>query len=300
MLIKSITICGGIILKAPVIFNGYGFYMLENGQSSVIGRMSKKEFQKYETLLDELNPLQDLFRTYQIMKSQSDTFFNTPNLEKSNDMSSEDIFRVMEISSTLFILSNRMFIDNCKNLKRRINSESIGRIIEALERQSSEKNMKVLRDYATHASLPMSNAIINKSWKQGDSSFTVETVIELDKRKMVDVKLSKTDNAIINQWEKGVLKISDVMNQASEDVEKMFMEVVQTFMNENIAEYLKKQVLTDKEKWTDQLLPMNVTGITYQNPYQDFKYKKPIIKRKRIDSDALSLFISTIINLENA
>lgn len=161
---------------------------------------------------------------------------------------------------------HRMFVDNCKSFQRNHENANISALIINLQNKDTEKNMKVLRDYAMHTSIPMSGVKMHTDINDEANlrqRFHSTLHVKIDADEMDTHELSRQNIERINEWghELDITeKIKTAWNNLKDYAKKVFKNYLGTYVDEN----LRKVVISDKKLWQKKLIPLKTQGITYQ------------------------------------
>lgn len=183
------------------IFEGYAFVQVNT--FGIIQQIDKEKFESYSKLLKIFLPIQDLYRAYRNVNLQFSLLQGLTAQYDAGKIDPNTVFNLTESSITAYILMHRMFVDNCKSFKRNHNDADISALIIDLQNKDTEKNMKVLRDYAMHTSIPMSGVKIatdinNKVDPQQRFHSTLH--VKIDAGEMDTHGLSRQNRERINEW----------------------------------------------------------------------------------------------------
>lgn len=272
------------------IFEGYAFVQVNT--FGVIQQINKEKFENYSKLLKIFLPIQDLYLAYRNVNLQFSLLRDLTTQYDTGKIDSNTVFDLTESSITAYILMHRMFVDNCKSFQRNHKNANISDLIINLQNENTEKNMKVLRDYAMHTNIPMSQveistSINNKAHFQQRFHSILHVKINADE--MDTHGLSCQDRERINEWGHELditTEIKTAWNNLKDFAKKVFKNYLDTYVDEN----LRKVVISDKKLWQDRLIPLKTIGITYQ--------PKNSIPRDTVfmDYDALEYCIRCILD----
>ena len=232
-------------------------------------------YRAYRNVNLQFSLLQDLTAQYDAGKIDPNTVFN-----------------LTESSITAYILMHRMLVDNCKSFQRNYKNANISDLIIDLQNKNTEKNMKVLRDYAMHTSIPMSGVKMHTDMSnEADPKqrFHSTLRVKINADEMDTHGLSRQDRERINEWGHELditAEIKTAWNNLKDFAKKVFKNYLDTYVDEN----LRKVVISDKKLWQDRLIPLKTIGITYQ--------PKNSIPRDTVfmDYDALAYCINCILD----
>ena len=237
-------------------------------------------------------PIQDLYRAYRNVNLQFSLLQDLTAQYDAGKIDSNTVFNLTESSITAYILMHRMFVDNCKSFKQNYKNTNISDLIIDLQNKNTEKNMKVLRDYAMHTSIPMSGVKMHTDMSnEADPKqrFHSTLRVKINADKMDTHGLSRQDRERINEWGHELditAEIKTAWNNLKDFAKKVFKNYLDTYVDEN----LRKVVISDKKLWQDRLIPLKTIGITYQ--------PKNSIPRDTVfmDYDALAYCINCILD----
>lgn len=272
------------------ILEGYGFVTNIRGIPEIISETDQKSYKNYSSLIVTLREIEPLYRTYQILQTQYNLLCNISKLWAQGNMDGDTIFHLIETQSVLYILANRMFIDNCINFENRFNDRNMQQIIDRTNQTTEEKNLKALRDYASHTSLPISYPQIstNKNYQQKKITYSIAAII--DRNKMIStVRLSGEDKKMIDSWSDGKLEIIHEIIQANKKIVDLMNGLIKIYLKPNVSFELQHQIMNDTELWNKKLIPYHSNGVTYQSETQ---VQRPYL----VDYQLLATSISTIVN----
>ena len=232
-------------------------------------------YRAYRNVNLQFSLLQDLTAQYDAGKIDPNTVFN-----------------LTESSITAYILMHRMFVDNCKSFQRNHKNANISDSIIDLQNKNTEKNMKVLRDYSMHTSIPMSGVKMHTDMSnEADPKqrFHSTLRVKINADEMDTHGLSRQDRERINEWGYE-LDITTEINTAWNNLKDFAKKVFKNYLDAYVDENLRKVVISDKKLWRERLIPLKTQGITYQ--------PKNSIPRDTVfmDYDALAYCINCILD----
>ena len=273
------------------ILDGYAFVQVNT--FGVIQQTDKERFKEYSKLLKKFILLLDLFRTYRNVNIQFSSLATLMSKYDDGKIDPNTVFNISESSMTAYILMHRMFVDNCKSFQRKFENTNVSKLIIDLQNKSTEKNMKVLRDYAMHTSIPMSQVGINTSINYKIDSkqrfhSTLHVMINADRMNTHD--LSDFDRKVIKEWKDDRLDITDEIKTAWRNLTIFAKKVFKDYLNMWVDDNLRQLVILDRKLWKEKLIPLKTTGIVYQ-PQNGIPQDNVLI-----DYDALAYFIECILN----
>ena len=270
------------------IFEGYGF--VQSNTFGIISEINKEDFKDYYCLLSKLKCSQDLYIAYRNVQMQYNLFVNLADQYSAGKINDDNIFKILESVITAYIMLHRTFVENCKAFGRIYSKakSDISNLIIDLQNKESEQNIKVLRDYAMHTSIPMSNISIGTVVNYKKNSLKTMSV-EIIAKKMDKHDLSNWDKQIIDNWKYGKLEIIKEINNTWNNLQVFSRKVFHAYINSYISENLIKKVQSDKKLWMSRLIPYRTIGITYQ--------PKNSIPKQTIfmDNDALAYCINILL-----
>ena len=246
------------------IFEGYAFVQVNT--FGIIQQIDKEKFESYSKLLKIFLPIQDLYRAYRNVNLQFSLLRDLTTQYDAGKIDSNTVFNLTESSITAYILIHRMFVDNCKSFQRNYKNANISDLIIDLQNKNTEKNMKVLRDYAMHTSIPMSGVKMHTDMSnEADPKqrFHSTLRVKINADEMDTYGLSRQDRERINEWGRELditAEIKTAWNNLKDFAKKVFKNYLDTYVDEN----LRKVVISDKKLWQDRLIPLKTIGITYQ------------------------------------
>lgn len=272
------------------IFEGYAFVQVNT--FGVIQQINKEKFENYSKLLKIFLLIQDLYRAYRNVNLQFSLLQDLTAQYDAGKIDPNTVFNLTESSITAYILMHRMFVDNCKSFQQNYKNANISDLIIDLQNKNTEKNMKVLRDYAMHTSIPMSGVKMHTDMSnEADPKqrFHSTLRVKINADEMDTHGLSRQDSERINEWGHELditAEIKTAWNNLKDFAKKVFKNYLDTYVDEN----LRKVVISDKKLWQDRLIPLKTIGITYQ--------PKNSIPRNTVfmDYDALAYCINCILD----
>ena len=272
------------------IFEGYAFVQVNT--FGIIQQIDEEKFGNYNKLLRVFLPIQDLYRAYRNVNLQFSLLQDLTAQYDAGKIDSNTVFNLTESSITAYILMHRMLVDNCKSFQRNYKNANISDLIIDLQNKNTEKNMKVLRDYAMHTSIPMSGVKMHTDMSNEvdpKQRFHSTLRVKINADEMDTHGLSRQDRERINEWghEQDITaEIKTAWNNLKDFAKKVFKNYLDTYVDEN----LRKVVISDKKLWQDRLIPLKTIGITYQ--------PKNSIPRDTVfmDYDALAYCINCILD----
>ncbi|KRL88060.1 hypothetical protein [Lactobacillus kalixensis] len=155
--------------------------------------------------------------------------------------------------------------------------------------------MKVLRDYAMHTSIPMTQAEITTkiNYKAKPQNTIASTLsIFINANEMDLHSLSKFDKSVISNWENNKLNIVPEIKDAWRNTKIFSKNVFTNYLDKYLCDNLCDLVKSDRNLWEHTLIPRSATGITYQ-PKNSFPQDSIIM-----DHDALSFCIQCILDMD--
>ena len=248
------------------IFNGYGFVTDINRMPEVIKKIDHKTYQKYYSFIKILHAIEPLYRTYTITQTQFSILDKITTIMQQDKVETNTIHQLIETQTVLYILANRMFMDNCKNFWERTKNKNLQAIIDRVNQSIEEKNMKLLRDYALHTSLPISQNqfSVEKNFKERKIVYRISATI--DRNKMITTKyLSKEDIRMTQRWENGKLEIVSEIKHANKKIKQLMQDIVTVYLKDNVSLELNNKVCKDADLWRKVLVPYHTTGIVFQS-----------------------------------
>lgn len=183
------------------IFEGYAFVQVNT--FGVIQQIDKEKFENYSKLLRIFLPIQDLYRTYRNVNLQFSLLQDLTAQYDAGKIDPNTVFNLTESSITAYILMYRMFVDNCKSFQRNYKNANTSDLIIDLQNESTERNMKVLRDYVMHTNIPMSQAGISTSINnKADSQQKFHSIlhVKINADEMDTHDLSRQNRERIKEW----------------------------------------------------------------------------------------------------
>lgn len=246
------------------IFEGYVFVQVNT--FGIIQQIDEEKFGNYNKLLRVFLPIQNLYLAYRNVNLQFSLLRDLTTQYDAGKIDSNTVFNLTESSITAYILMHRMFVDNCKSFQRNHKNANISDLIINLQNENTEKNMKVLRDYAMHTNILMSQveistSINNKAHFQQRFHSILHVKINADK---MDIHgLSRQDREKINEWGHELditTEIENAWNNLNTFVKQLFKSYLDAYVDKN----LHKVVISDKKLWQERLIPLKTMGITYQ------------------------------------
>lgn len=272
------------------IFEGYAFVQVNT--FGIIQQIDEEKFENYNKLLRVFLPIQNLYLAYRNVNLQFSLLRDLTTQYDTGKIDSNTVFNLTESSITAYILMHRMFVDNCKSFQRNHKNANISDSIIDLQNKNTEKNMKVLRDYAMHTSIPMSGVKMHTDMSnEADPKqrFHSTLRVKINADEMDTHGLSRQDRERINEWGHELditAEIKTAWNNLKDFAKKVFKNYLDTYVDEN----LRKVVISDKKLWQDRLIPLKTIGITYQ--------PKNSIPRDTVfmDYDALAYCINCILD----
>lgn len=246
------------------IFEGYAFVQVNT--FGVIQQIDKEKFENYSKLLRIFLPIQDLYRAYRNANLQFSLLQDLKAQYDAGKIDSNTVFNLTESSITAYILMHRMFVENCKSFHRNHNDADISPLIIELQNKDTEKNMKVLRDYAMHTSIPISQVGISTSVNnKADFQQRFHSIlhVKINADEMDTHGLSGQNRERINEWGHE-LDITAEIEKAWNNLNNFVKKVFKSYLDAYVDETLHKVVISDKKLWQERLIPLRTTGITYQ------------------------------------
>lgn len=179
------------------IFIGYGF--VQSNTDLVISKITRKTYKKYEKILHCFAKIQNLYCAYRNTSIQFNLINSFTRQYDLGKLKRDTLYQFEINSLTAYILMHRMFVDNCKSFYKKYPDANIQPLIQNLENKLSERNMKILRDYAMHTSIPMSEIGIKTNISFTNKINNTSLQIELKKDDMDIEYLSKFDKSVIEE-----------------------------------------------------------------------------------------------------
>ena len=181
-----------------------------------------------------------------------------------------------------------MFIDNCKNLAIQLNDLNLDDPINSCDKTECEENLHVLRNYANHATIPISG-LTTESLSNGEAK--IRPTI---KRQDLKGNFNKHDRSIINTWPENGIEIMPEITKSNTIIQNLLKAIIQKFIKTRINEKETEQIKADKEMWKNILIPQKTRGV----------FPLPLSSEPKVaytDSLLLKMVVSSIIdNVEHS
>lgn len=217
--------------------------------------ITKDQFEIYSHFINKLRPLENIIQTYKMTQNQYTELRTVPHIIENLPILSEQGSDLAIQKTTIYIMVNRMFIDNCKNLMVQLDDLNLNDLINSYDKTPCEENLHVLRNYANHATIPISGLTTESST---NSEPRIRPTI---KRKDLKGHFNKHDKSIINNWSESGIEIMLEITKANTIIQKMIRDIIQRFVKIRITDREIKQVKTDKKIWKDILIPQKTRGV---------------------------------------
>lgn len=245
--------------------------------------ITKEQFEIYSQFINKLSPLENIVQTYKMTQNQYTELRAVPHIIENLPILSEQGSDLAIQKTTIYIMVNRMFIDNCKNLIIQLDNLNLNALINSCEKTPCEENLRVLRNYANHATIPISGLTTESST---NSEPKIRPTI---KRNDLKGHFNKHDKSIINNWSESEIKIMSEITKANTIIQKLIRAIIQEFVKTRITDREIEQIKADKKIWKDILIPKKTRGV----------FPLPLSSEAKVaytDSLLLKLVISSIIN----
>lgn len=248
--------------------------------------ITKEQFEIYSQFINKLRPLENIIQTYKMTQNQYTELQTVPHIIENLPILSEQGADLAIQKTIIYIMVNRMFIDNCKNLMVQLDDLNLNDLIKSYDKTPCEENLHVLRNYANHATIPISGLTTESLSSLTNSELRIRPTI---KRKDLKGHFNKHDKSIINNWSESGIEIMLEITKANTIIQKMIRAIIQRFVRIRITDREIKQVKTDKKIWKDILIPQKTRGV----------FPLPLSSDVEVaytDSLLLKLVISSIVN----
>ena len=217
--------------------------------------ISKEQFKIYSQFINKLSPLKNIIQTYKMTQNQYIELQAVPRIIENLPILGEEGYDLAIQKTTIYIILNRMFIDNCKNLAIQLNDLNLNDPINSCDKTKCEENLHVLRNYANHATIPISG-LTTESSSNGEAK--IRPTI---KRQDLKGKFNKHDRLIINTWPKNGIEIMPEITKSNTIIQKLLKAIIQKFIKTRINEEEIEQIKADKEIWKNILIPQKTRGV---------------------------------------
>lgn len=227
--------------------------------------INSDNFKKYKTLIETLSKMQELWHAYKNVQIQYKVVANIPKKYDKGEIDPTLIFTLADSFVTSYIIMHRNFLDNCKSFQKNNKNLTLSHFIQVLENNDAQKNMKVLRDFAIHTSIPITRrSFVTHINYHSDISKRFHTILDMkiEANSMDKKYLSKFDIQCINHWQNGKLEIIPEINTAWNQLKNFTKEVFKDFIDVNIPATLQDQVDIDKQLWQEILLKYKTCGVS--------------------------------------
>ena len=245
--------------------------------------ITKEQFEIYSQFIIKLSPLKNIIQTYKMRQNQYAELRTVPHIIYNLPILSEQGSDLAIQKTTIYIMVNRMFVDNCKNLAIQLDDLNLNALIESYDKTPCEENLRVLRNYANHATIPISGLTTESST---NSELKIRPTI---KKKDLKGHFNKHDKSIINNWPESGIEIMSEIIKANTIIQKLIEAIIQEFIKIRINDKEIEQIKADKKIWQNILIPKKTRGV----------FPLPLSSEARVaytDSLLLKLVISSIIN----
>ncbi len=257
-------------------------YNFSDNNLNVAITITKEQFKIYSRFINKLNPLENIIQTYKLTQNQYTELRAVPRTIENLPILSEQGYDLAIQKTTIYIIVNRMFIDNCKNLIVQLDDLNISDLINSCDKTPCEENLHVLRNYANHATIPISGLTTESSNGETKIKPTI-------KRQDLKGTFNKHDKSIINNWPENGIEIMSEITKANIIIQKLIEVIIQEFIKIRITDREIEQIKADKKIWKDILIPQKTRGVFPLQSYSELKVAYT-------DSLLLKMVISPIIN----
>lgn len=263
-------------------------YYFATNDLNIAAEINEFKFLEYSKFIKMLSPLNPILDIYKIVQLQYKLLNYTPYIVDNLPIMNENSSGLAYSSITIYIIVNRIFIDNCKSFRDRLPSIEINKEIQHYEKLDSEENLRVLRNYAVHTSSPITG--LNLMFESTPKSSTASMDPIINKSKMAG-DLNRHDQKVIKAWVNGELHIMPELHDANITITGLYKSIIRKFIDKKCPNSSLKLIKSDKKIWTNTLLPSRTRGVfkTVNNSCVTAKY---------IDSLLLKTAISYILKIK--
>lgn len=217
--------------------------------------ISKEQFEIYSQFINKLRPLENIIQAYKMVQDQYLKLRMVPQIIEDLPILSERGQDLAIQDTTIYIMLNRMFIDNCKNLMKRLPDLELKSLINSFDKSPHEENLRVLRNYANHATIPITGLTIESSSK---SKTKIRPTI---KRQDLIGHFNDHDTSIINTWSENGLEIMPEITKSNTIIQILIRIIIHKFIEKRINKREIEQVEADKKVWEEILIPQKTRGV---------------------------------------
>lgn len=245
--------------------------------------ISQRQFEIYSQFINKLRPLENIIQAYKMVQEQYFKLQMAPQIIENLPILNERGHDLAVQETTIYIMLNRMFIDNCKNLMKQLPDLEFKSLINLFDKSPCEENLRVLRNYANHTTIPITGLTIESS---SNSRTKINPTI---KRQDLIGHLNPHDTSIVNTWPEDGLEIMTEITKSNSSVQNLIRAIIHKFIEKHINKREIEQTKADKKIWKEILIPQKTRGV-FSFP------RSPKMKSAYIDSLLLTMTVSSIIN----
>lgn len=260
-------------------------YNFSDNNFEIAITISKKEFELYYQLITQIKPLENIVKTYKMVQEQYSELQIVPHILEKLPILSEQGYDLAIRKTTAYIVFNRIFIDNCKNLIKQLPDLELRDLINSFDKTTCEDNLHVLRNYANHTTIPITGLTFSSSTRKEPK------IIPLVRRQDLIGNFNKHDKTIIDNWPKDGLEIMSEIKKSNVIIKTLINSIIHEFIKKRIDIEIIKQIKKDQKIWREILIPKKSRGVFSISENNSKKYVYT-------DSLLLELVISNTENNE--
>ncbi|NRO69048.1 hypothetical protein [Lactobacillus helveticus] len=222
--------------------------------------ISEQVFNNYYVLIRHLKPLTNLYKVFNMVKTERWTLAELPKRFYDNKIPFNTLLDYAERHAILYVIMHIIFIHNAQNfIEHNLDKKQI------FKESKHCRNIRAIRNYADHCNVPITTSGFNL--ELSNSKMTLSFPLTVKKEDLVSFDdLHKETRKIINSWKNHEIRLDLEIASAWKDLVFLFNKIKEEYVKKFVPKDSLKQVVDDKALFGQQLFPMRITGVLDLHP----------------------------------